>query len=64
MTRTFVFCLALGFAAVFSGCGESAKVEKKTITTTPGGTTTTTDTHKVESTGSNPPLSPSGEKAK
>jgi hypothetical protein len=56
--------LALGVMAVFTGCSEKAVVEKKETVSTPQGETTTTETHKVESSGENPPVNSQGEKAK
>jgi hypothetical protein len=40
------------------GCGEEAKNETKTTTTSPGGTTTETHTDKVNKSGENPPPAP------
>lgn len=56
--------LALGLMTVFTGCSDKAVSEKKETVTTPQGSTTTTDTHKVESSGENPPANAEGEKAK
>src|SRR3954470_5463945 len=64
MKRIFLPSLAAAFALTVAGCGETAKVQKQETIKTPGGSTTTTDTHKVESSGSNPPANASGEKAK
>ncbi|HUY32896.1 MAG TPA: hypothetical protein VMV69_08955 [Pirellulales bacterium] len=65
MKRFFVACAFLGlmFAATV-GCDSTAKVQKTNTVTTPGGSTTTTDTHKVDSSGNNPPANAAGEKAK
>jgi hypothetical protein len=65
MKRLALICLAFGLAAVATvGCEKTATMEKKETVTTQDGTTTTTDTHKVESSGSKPPVNTSGEKAK
>ena len=64
MKRLLLTCMALGVIGGFVGCAEKAAVEKKETVTTPSGSTTTTETKKVESTGENPPVNSSGEKAK
>lgn len=65
MKRFFVFCTALSLVFVTTvGCDKKATTERKETVTTPGGTTTTTDTHKVESSGENPPANAAGEAAK
>ncbi len=65
MKRSVMLCVLLSLAAVVAvGCEKKATVERKETVTTPDGTTTTTDTHKVESTGTNPPTNADGEKAK
>ena len=46
------------------GCEPQVKTERKTEVSGPGGTTTTTDTHKVESSGQNPPANERGETGK
>jgi len=56
--------LMLGFVTLFTGCSDKAVTEKKETVKTPEGQTTTTDTHKVESSGENPPANTQGEKAK
>jgi hypothetical protein len=43
--------LSLGFV----GCGDKAKTEKKTTTSTPGGSKTETQSTEVKKTGDNPP---------
>ena len=64
MKTAVVLTCALSLAAVMGvGCEKQSTVEKKETVTTAAGSTTTTDTHKVESSGSKPPLSASGEKA-
>jgi len=57
MKRLFALCLVLGVAACFTvGCEKkAAEVKTETTVTTPEGSSTTTDTHKVETTGENPP---------
>lgn len=65
MKRFLALCVALSFAAVVTlGCQKEATTERTTTVTTPGGETTTTDTHKVESTGENPPPNLQGETAR
>jgi hypothetical protein len=65
MKRFLLTCMVLSLAAVpLLGCQEEATTERTTTVTTPGGETTTTDTHKVESTGENPPPNPQGETAR
>jgi hypothetical protein len=65
MKRSIILCMLLSLATMAGvGCEKKATVERKETVTTPDGTTTTTDTHKVESTGSQPPTNANGEKAK
>ena len=65
MKRFAIICLALSLAVVATvGCDKTATMERKETVTTQDGKTTTTDTHKVESSGSMPPVNASGEKAK
>ena len=61
--------IALGSALCLAtellvGCENKAKTERKETVTDPGGSTTTTDTHKVESSGDNPPANSQGEAVK
>ena len=51
LSLTLLCVMAIGMA----GCGEKAKTEKKTSTSTPGGTTTTTESKETKTTGDNPP---------
>jgi hypothetical protein len=55
MKRFFTLCVILGLAMPFAGCEKKAEVKKETTVTTPEGETTTTDSHKVETSGENPP---------
>ena len=55
MKRFFALCVILGLAMPFAGCDKKAEVKKETTVTTPEGSTTTTDSHKVETSGENPP---------
>jgi hypothetical protein len=55
MKRFFALCVILGLAMPFAGCEKKAEVKKETTVTTPEGETTTTDSHKVETSGENPP---------
>jgi hypothetical protein len=65
MKRFVILCLAAGLVMPWTfGCENKAKTEKKETVTGPGGSTTTTDTHKVESSGQNPPPNERGETAK
>ena len=65
MKRTLASALILGICSLgLVGCGEESKVEKKETVSTPEGSTSTTETKKVESSGSTPPPSTSGETAK
>jgi hypothetical protein len=65
MKRLVVMCMALSLAvAATVGCESKVKTERKETVSSPGGTTTTTDTHKVESSGDNPPANTGGETAK
>jgi cell division septation protein DedD len=65
MKRTLASALILGVCSLgLVGCGEESKVEKKETVSTPEGATTTTKSEKVESSGTNPPPSTSGETAK
>ena len=60
-----VCCTALSLMTIgLAGCEKKMTSEKQEKVSGPGGTTTTTDTHKVESTGKNPPPNTSGETAK
>jgi hypothetical protein len=64
MNRLFAFA-ALGLlAATTVGCEPQVTTEHKSTVSAPGGKTTTTDTHKVESSGENPPANAQGEVAK
>lgn len=64
MKRLIVLCMSLGLAtAATVGCEKKAAMEQKETVTTSEGSTTTTDTHKVESSGDNPPANSKGEKA-
>jgi hypothetical protein len=56
--------LIAGVGVSMGGCEPQVKTERKTEISGPGGTTTTTDTHKVESTGQNPPPNAQGETGK
>ena len=51
---TSIVCMSV-LSIGLVGCGEKAKVEKKTTVETPGGTATKTDTTTVKTTGDNPP---------
>jgi hypothetical protein len=65
MKRLLTVCVALSLLGAFAGgCDNKSKTERTDTVTTPGGQTTTTDTHKVESSGDNPPANASGEVAK
>ncbi len=65
MKRLVICCMLLSLAAMFTvGCKKHSSMEKTETVTTPDGSTTTTDTHKVESSGDNPPANAEGEKAK
>jgi hypothetical protein len=68
MKRLISSALVLGLlsftTAGLVGCGEETKIKEKDTVSTPTGTTTETKEHKIESSGSNPPAAPSGEKAK
>jgi len=55
MKRFLSLLLVCVFAVGMIGCGEKAKTEKKTTTSTPGGTATTTETKETKTTGDNPP---------
>jgi hypothetical protein len=55
MKRFFALCVILGLAMPFAGCDKKSEVKKETTVTDPSGTTTTTDSHKVETSGENPP---------
>jgi hypothetical protein len=64
MNRLFALVVLGLLAATTIGCEPKMTSERQTKVSTPGGTTTTTDTHKVESTGDNPPANGQGEVAK
>lgn len=65
MKRLVILCMLLsGVVAATVGCEKKSTMEQKETVTTPEGSTTTTDTHKVESTGDNPPSNTKGEKAR
>jgi hypothetical protein len=56
MKRFFAMCMILGLALPFAGCDKKAETKKtETTVTTPEGSATVTDTHKVQTTGENPP---------
>ena len=64
MKRFIILCMILTPAAVVTiGCEQKSTMERKETVTTAEGSTTTTDTHKVESSGANPPSNARGEKA-
>ncbi|MHC5543452.1 hypothetical protein ACYOEI_34955 [Singulisphaera rosea] len=59
MKRFLALALLLGASTLaLPGCGEEAKTEVKTETTTPGGSTETKSTETVKQTGENPPAPP------
>ena len=56
MKRFFASILVLSVLSVgLVGCGEKAKTEKKTTTSTPDGSTTKTESTEVHKSGDNPP---------
>jgi hypothetical protein len=65
MRRILTSTLILGVVSAFglAGCGDETKVKEKETISTPTGSTTTTYEKKVQSSGSNPPTSSSGETA-
>jgi hypothetical protein len=66
MKRFLTLALILGVTSTFGlvGCSDQSKVKEEETVSTPEGSTTTTSETKVESSGSAPPASTTGETAK